>query len=57
MKKINLKDALLDREDVMRHLTARELDAAMDPANYVGGSREITDKMVAAAEEVLDRKV
>lgn len=56
-KKINLKDALLDREDVMRHLTARELDAAMDPANYVGGSREITDKMVAAAEEVLDRKV
>ena len=29
----------------------------MDAANYVGGAREIVDKMVEAAEETVGRKV
>lgn len=56
-RRIDLKEALLEREDVRRHLTIREIDEAMNPANYVGASREIVDKMVAAAEEALGKKV
>ena len=53
----HLRDVLLQREDLKGVLTPEEIIATMDAANYVGGSREIVDKMVAAAEDVVGRKV
>jgi adenylosuccinate lyase len=53
----NLVDNLLARKDVMKILTKEEVIAVMDPANYIGGSCEIVDKMVSAVEEILDVKV
>ena len=38
-------------------LTKEEIIATMDASNYVGGAREIVDKMVSAAEEATGRKV
>jgi adenylosuccinate lyase len=54
---IGLKEALMERDDIRSILTEKELDHAMDPANYIGGAKEIVDKMVSAAEEALGRKV
>lgn len=54
---IDLEKALLDRKEVTDLLSAAELNSVMDPANYTGASKEITDKMVSAAEEVLERIV
>jgi adenylosuccinate lyase len=54
---IDLREALLERKDVMSVLSEEELSAVMDPANYVGGSRDIVDKMVGNAEESLGKKV
>lgn len=53
----HLRDVLRQREDLKGVLTPEEIIATMDAANYVGGSREIVDKMVAAAEDVVGRKV
>ena len=53
----NLVDNLLASKDVMKVLTMEEVIAVMDPANYIGGSCEIVDKMVSAVEEILDVKV
>jgi len=53
----NLVDNLLASKDVMKVLTKEEVIAVMDPANYIGGSCEIVDKMVSAVEEILDVKV
>jgi len=54
---IGLKEALLERNEIKKVMTEKELDSVMDPANYIGGAKEIVDKMVSAAEEVLGRKV
>ncbi|MDR3282789.1 MAG: adenylosuccinate lyase [Candidatus Methanoplasma sp.] len=54
---IDLIQALLDRDDVMAVLSEEELSAVMDPASYVGGAREIVDKMVGNVEEALGKKV
>lgn len=54
---IDLRDALLQRDDVRKIMTEREIEAVMDPANYTGASKEIVDKMVSAVEEMFDKKV
>ncbi|MBR6911128.1 MAG: adenylosuccinate lyase, partial [Candidatus Methanomethylophilaceae archaeon] len=56
-EKRHLRDVLLEREDLKGVLTEEEIIATMDAANYVGGAREIVDKMVEAAESILDRQV
>ena len=50
-----LLDVLLEREDLKGILTEQEIIDTMDAANYVGGAREIVDKMVSAAEETIGR--
>ena len=35
----------------------KDIRAAMDPANYTGGAKEIVDKMVAEVEKELNVKV
>ena len=54
---INLREALLEREDVRKAMSEEEMISVMDPANYTGGAKEIVDRMVSAAEEALGRKV
>jgi adenylosuccinate lyase len=54
---IDLKEALLERDDVRSSMSEDEIISVMDPANYIGDAREIVEKMVSAAEEVLGRKV
>ena len=56
-KGINLREALLEREDVRKAMTEKEIIDIMDPANYTGGAKDIVDKMVSAVEEVLEKKV
>ena len=53
----HLRDVLLRNEELKGILTPEEIVATMDAANYVGGAREIVDKMVLAAEDVVGRKV
>ncbi len=53
----HLRDVLIEREDLKGILSKEEIVETMDAANYVGGSREIVDKMVATAEDVVGRKV
>lgn len=57
MDDIDLRDALLERDDVKAVMTREEVIAVMDPANYTGASGAIVDKMVSAAEELLERRV
>lgn len=52
-----LRDVLLETEELKGVLTAEEIKAVMDPSSYTGGSGEITDRMVAAAEKALGRRV
>ena len=56
-EKRHLRDVLMEREDLKGVLTKEEIVETMDAANYVGGAREIVDKMVEAAESILDREV
>lgn len=56
-REIDLLETLWEREDVRNLITREELEKVMDPANYTGGSKEIVDRMVAAVEETLDKKV
>ncbi|MDL2241968.1 adenylosuccinate lyase [Bacteroidales bacterium OttesenSCG-928-L03] len=56
-KKINLREALLERDDIKKVMTVDEITEVMDPANYTGGSKEIVDKMVSVVEELLERSV
>ena len=56
-QKRHLRDVLLEREDLKGVLTEQEIVETMDAANYVGGAREIVDKMVAAAEDAVGKKV
>lgn len=52
-----LRDVLRETKELDGILTYDEIDEVMDPAGYTGASKEITDRMVAAAEKVLGRKV
>jgi len=56
-QKRHLRDVLMEREDLKEVLTKEEIVSTMDAANYVGGAREIVDKMVEAAENILEKKV
>jgi adenylosuccinate lyase len=56
-EKRHLRDVLIEREDLKGVLTKEEIIATMDAANYVGGAREIVDKMVAAANDIVGPKV
>jgi len=56
-KDIHLLDILLKDPKVTKVMTEKEIRNAMDPANYTGGSGEIVDDMVKAAEKALNRKV
>jgi adenylosuccinate lyase len=56
-KDLHLREALMQREDIRKHLTEKEIIDLMDAANYVGASKEITDKMVSAVEDALGKKV
>jgi adenylosuccinate lyase len=53
----DLKEVLWENTDVKKLLTREELDSVMDPAGYVGASREIVDKMVSGVEDALGKKV
>ncbi len=52
-----LLDILLETKELKNILAAEEIKAVMDPASYTGGSGEITDRMVEAAEKALGKKV
>ena len=52
-----LRDVLLETDELKNVLTAEEIIALMDPASYTGGSGEITDRMVDAAEKAIGKKV
>lgn len=52
-----LRDVLLERDDIKKFMTEEEIVSAMDPANYTGGAKEIVDKMVAEVEAKLNVKV
>ncbi len=52
-----LLDVLLEEKALKGVLTPDEIREVMDPAGYTGGSGEITDRMVAAAEKAVGRKV
>ena len=53
----HLRDVLLEREDLKGLMSAEDIVAAMDPANYTGGSVEIVDRTVAKVEKVLGVRV
>jgi 3-carboxy-cis,cis-muconate cycloisomerase len=42
-----LRDALLGDPHVTEHLTADQIDAALDPANYLGATGELVDRALA----------
>ncbi len=52
-----LRDVLLETDELKNVLTPEEIIAVMDPASYTGGSGEITDRMVKAAEKAIGKKV
>ncbi|MCL2142638.1 MAG: adenylosuccinate lyase [Methanomassiliicoccaceae archaeon] len=52
----HLLDVLLRDKRLRGVMTEAEIRDAMEPANYTGGSGEIVDSMVAAAEKALKRK-
>ena len=52
-----LLDVLLENKELLKMMPEKDIRAAMDPANYTGGAKEIVDKMVAEAEKALGIKV
>ncbi len=52
-----LLDVLLENKDLLRQMPEADIRAAMDPANYTGGAKEIVDRMVAEVEKTLNVKV
>ena len=52
-----LLDVLLENKDLLKQMPEADIRAAMDPANYTGGAKEIVDKMVAQVEKELNVKV
>jgi len=56
-KDIQLLDVLLKDKTVMKAMSEKELRDAMNPANYTGGSKQIVDEMVKAAEKATGVKI
>lgn len=54
---LGLKDALRANKTVTKYLSPKELDAVMDPDNYVGKAPEMVDRTIARAEATLGRKI
>jgi adenylosuccinate lyase len=52
-----LRDVLLERDDLRGLMTEEEIRAAMDPSNYTGGAGEIVDKTVAEVEAKLKVRI
>ena len=52
-----LRDVLLEREDLKTMMSEEDIRSAMDPNNYTGGAKEIVDKMVAEVEEKLKVRI
>lgn len=52
-----LKEALKANSTVKKHLSAKELDAVMEPDNYLGKAPEMVDRTIARAEAELGRKI
>jgi adenylosuccinate lyase len=45
-KGVHLRDVLAEDHTVMKLLTAKELDKALDPASYTGSASKIVDSVV-----------
>ncbi|MDR4989117.1 MAG: adenylosuccinate lyase family protein [Bacteroidales bacterium] len=45
-QKITLREALLDDPAICEHLTAKEIEALLDPANYTGSAALMTDQVL-----------
>ncbi|MDR0779032.1 MAG: adenylosuccinate lyase [Methanomassiliicoccaceae archaeon] len=56
-KEEHLLDVLLRCKKLKNVMSEKEIRDAMDPANYLGGAREIVDDMVSAVEKIMKRKV
>lgn len=52
-----LKDVLLENEELKGMMTEDEIASAMNPENYTGGAKEIVDKTVKEVESKLKVKV
>ena len=52
-----LLDVLLENKELLKQMPEADIRAAMDPANYTGGAKEIVDRMVAEVERELKVKV
>lgn len=50
-KDVHLLDVLLEDGEVKRHLNEKELKEVMDPADYLGASKEIVDRIVSALRD------
>ena len=52
-----LKEALKANSTVKKLLSAKELEAVMEPDNYLGKAPEMVDRTIARAEAELGRKI
>ena len=48
-----MREAIIDDQAIMQHISAEQLDALLDPANYTGSARAMVDAVLARAETVL----
>ncbi|MDQ8186280.1 adenylosuccinate lyase family protein [Pelagicoccus sp. SDUM812002] len=44
---ISLRDALINDEAIMTHISVSELDQLLDPSNYLGSARDMIDSVLA----------
>ena len=49
---VSLKEALLARDDVARHLDKEELDLLLDPTRYIGLSPQAVDRLIEETEKL-----
>lgn len=50
---ISLREAILNNEEIMQHVSEEQLDALLDPANYTGSAGAMVDAVLARAKTVL----
>ena len=53
----HLLDVLMRSSAVTSLMSTEEIEAAMHPANYVGGAPEVVDRMISEVEDVLGVKI
>ena len=51
---LTLRDGLLATPEVTQHLTEQEIDALLDPANYLGVAKEMVDRVLAKPRSTFD---